>query len=58
MFSLTNEDLNLTAGEYVIMIDPIWNASAKTDLEYKKIYIDIYAPLQVELKPIDDRAGF
>jgi hypothetical protein len=45
MFSLTNEDLNLTAGEYVIMIDPIWNASAKADLEYKKIYIDIYAPL-------------
>lgn len=30
MFSLTNEELNLTAGEYVIMIDPIWNASAET----------------------------
>ena len=37
MFSLDNEDLNLTAGEYIMMIDPIWNASAYITREFKKI---------------------
>ena len=28
MFSLTNEELNLTPGNYVVMIDPVWNETA------------------------------
>ena len=31
MFSLENKDLMLSPGEYIIMIDPIWDKSAEND---------------------------
>ena len=57
MFSLTNNDLNLTPGEYVVMIDPIWNQTASNDRRYKEILIDIYSSVEIEITPIDDKSG-
>lgn len=54
LFYLENENVSLTPGEYIVMIDPIWNSKAKQDKLYKDIHIDIYSTHQVELEPIDD----
>lgn len=43
LFYLENENVSLTAGEYIVMIDPIWNSKAKQDKLYKDIHIDIYS---------------
>ena len=44
MFTLENKDLVLPPGEYVFMVDPIWNKSARLSSSYKDILIDIYGP--------------
>ena len=41
--SLDNEGVVLTPGEYIVMVDPVWNGCANTDKLYKKILIDIYS---------------
>ena len=52
MFSLENKDLVLPAGDYVIMIDPIWDISAKNDKAYRDVLIDIYGPESTALTPL------
>ena len=42
-FSLMNENVELKAGKYIIMVDPLWNESANFDRCYKEIIVDIYA---------------
>ena len=55
MFSLTMEKVVLTPGEYVFMIDPIWNSSAQLDGRYRDVLIDIYAPDVIDsISPIED----
>lgn len=57
MFSLLNDDTVLQPGEYIFMVDPIWNASADLHEDFKKVMISIYAPEQIEILPISDRDG-
>ena len=57
MFSLENKDLMLPAGDYVIMIDPIWDITAKNDKAYRDVLIDIYGPEETVLKPQEDSYG-
>lgn len=48
MFSLNlRQDVDLIPGNYIIMIDPIWDISTHLHEDFKNILIDIYAPLQV-----------
>lgn len=44
-------------GNYVFMVDPIWNASANNDEKYRDVLVDIYAPELVKIQPIEDFAG-
>ena len=45
MQSLLNDDLTLAAGDYTLMVDPVWNDCVNNDpFEYKKVLIDIYGP--------------
>ena len=57
LFYLDNEDVVLTAGDYVVMIDPIWNQCAEKERFYKLVNLDIYCPDQIDITPIDDRTG-
>ena len=43
-FSLINQDIKLTEGKYIFMVDPVWNESAKNSLEYKQVLIDVFGP--------------
>jgi hypothetical protein len=54
---LHNKDVVLTPGEYILMIDPIWNAVASTDKLYKKVLVDIYSKNLIEIEPVDDNTG-
>lgn len=57
MPSLLNDGVTLKAGLYFIMVDPVWDRSADTDHDYKKVYIDIYAPFEVPIKEIEKDEG-
>jgi hypothetical protein len=57
MFSFLNDETTLQPGEYIFMVDPIWNASAELHEDFKKVMIDIYAPESIDLQPISDRDG-
>lgn len=57
-FSLLNSKIALKPGKYIIMIDPLWNATAENNDMYREVLIDIYAPLQVELNQVEDVKGF
>ena len=46
MLSLENKDIaQIPAGDYIIMIDPIWDESVFNDKSYREIMIDIFCPL-------------
>ena len=57
MFTLENKDLVLSPGEYIIMIDPIWNKSARLSPSYKDILIDIYGPESTLISPVPTGKG-
>jgi hypothetical protein len=57
MFSFLNDEMVLQPGEYIFMVDPIWNSSADLHEDFKKVMISIYAPEQIEIVPISDRDG-
>ena len=58
MQSLGNKDLTLAPDDYVIMIDPIWNESVRHDpSEFMKVLIDIYAPEQLDIQPLEHAEG-
>lgn len=45
MQSLLNDELTLDAGNYCLMVDPIWNPIAQKDpRNFKKVLLDIYGP--------------
>ena len=43
MFSIENKDLILSPGEYILMVDPIWDKSSEFNPAYKDVLIDIYS---------------
>jgi hypothetical protein len=49
LFSLHNEEVVLTPGEYTMMIDPIWNDVASSDRLYKEILVDIYSQEAIDI---------
>ena len=57
LLSLKLEETQLAAGDYILMIDPIWNSKASQDKLYKDIHIDIYGTHVVDLEPVDDHTG-
>lgn len=58
MFSIDNNLANaLTPGEYMLMVDPIWNECARRDKAFQDVTIDIYCNDEVQIEPIDDRTG-
>ena len=57
-FSLMNENVMLMPGKYIIMVDPLWNESAKLDPSYKEVMVDIYAPEAVYIDQVSDEIGF
>ena len=44
MFSLLNDNIMLSPGKYVIMIDPLWDETTFNDEAYRDVLIDIYGP--------------
>ena len=56
--TLDNKDLVLQAGEYVFMVDPIWNNSTKLSPSYREILIDIYGPESVTISEMSKAKGF
>jgi len=54
---LHNKDVVLTPGEYIVMIDPIWNSVASTDKLYKDVLVGIYSKDLIEIEPVDDNTG-
>ena len=57
-FSLMNDNVMLMPGKYIIMVDPLWNESAKLDRRYKEVMVDIYAPEVVYIDQLSDEIGF
>ena len=49
MFSLLNYQIQLEAGKYIIMIDPVWNETVENDERYRQVLIDVYGPMAVNL---------
>ena len=52
--SLTNDDITLMPGNYMVMIDPLWNDSANLSGKFKEILVDIYAAENVMIDQVDD----
>ena len=40
-------------GNYIVMIDPNWNESARLVKDFKNVLVDIYAPEAVKMEPLD-----
>ena len=57
LLSLNNENVVMTPGEYIVMVDPIWNDSASQDKLHKKILVDVCCRDRIEIEPIDDNTG-
>ena len=57
MVSMVSKDLVLSPGEYVFMVDPIWNKSARLSSSYKDILIDIYGPESTCISPVPVAKG-
>ena len=49
--------MELPPGEYVIMVDPIWNETVENDVRYKDVMIDLYSKEELEIKPLSDAYG-
>ena len=59
MISLENKDLaQIPAGDYIVMVDPIWDESVKNDKEYREIMIDVFCPLTISLGEVDRDFGW
>ena len=56
-FSLENKDLVLPPGDYVLMVDPIWDESADNDSAYRDVLVDIYGPESTTIMPVADAYG-
>ena len=52
LFSLTKLEGCLEAGDYTIMVDPVWNESVNWDNNYKQILVDVYSSCAVTLSPV------
>ena len=54
MLSLESRDLvSIAAGEYTVLIDPIWDETAKNDKSYLEINVDVFGPQNVALREIE-----
>ena len=59
MLSLENKDIaQIPAGDYIIMIDPIWDESVYNDKAYREIMIDIFCPLSTSLSEVNRDFGW
>ena len=47
MYSLMNEEVDLEAGNYVFMVDPIWDESANLSEDFKEVLVDVYGHLSL-----------
>ena len=56
-FSLLNQNIKLTPGKYVFMIDPLWNTTVENDDMYREVLIDIYGPEVVDIDQVEDSKG-
>ena len=56
-FSLLNQNVTLTPGKYIFMIDPLWNETANNDDMYRELLIDIYSPTPVVIDQVEDALG-
>ena len=57
MFSLLNQKIVLKPGNYIILVDPLWDDSTDNDESYKEVLVDVYAPCVVNLTQIEDKVG-
>ena len=59
MQSLLTDDVNLAAGTYCVMIDPVWNESVADEgtEEFKSVLLDIYAPEKVDIEVLAHEEG-
>ena len=58
MLSLENKDVvSIPAGEYIVLIDPIWDETAKNDKAYFEINADVFGPQNVALTEIEKDHG-
>ena len=55
--AITVHDKTLSAGTYVIMVAPMWHASAFKDEEYLNIRLGIYAPAKITLQKFQKDLG-
>ena len=55
--SVTLTSGEMKAGNYTILVDPIWNESANLDPDFKKVLIDIYCPEILDLHAVPDQTG-
>ena len=44
MFSLLNQNIELKAGKYIVLVDPLWDETTDNDESYKEVLVDVYAP--------------
>lgn len=49
LFYLDNNEIELEAGEYIVMIDPIWNECAERENEFRQVMLDIYCTEEIEI---------
>jgi len=57
LYSLVDHKGTIPAGNYIILVDPSWNDSARQHPDYKKVLIDIYCPEQVMINTIPNDKG-
>ena len=56
-FSLLNDKIQLKAGKYIVMVDPLFNETTEKDEMYREVLLDIYAPETVVLDQVEDAKG-
>ena len=57
MLTMTNRDLELKKGQYVVFIDPVWNPSADRCPAYKDILVQIYSKQSTDILPMKNEAS-
>ena len=58
MLSLQNKDVDsIPAGEYIVLIDPIWDETVRNDRAYLEINIDVFSPQVADLCEIEKEYG-
>ena len=59
MLSLQNTDVaKIEAGNYIVMIDPIWDETTTNSQAYREIMIDVYCPTATKLCGVDKDFGW